>query len=54
MTIVLALILAFFAGAAFSLWVFLLLRLVRLEDIHANDFDPFAPPVASVTALPKK
>ena len=54
MTYVLGLLLAFAAGGAFSTWVFLLVRLVRLEDIHANDLDPFAPPVASVTSLPTK
>lgn len=54
MITVLGLLLAFAAGGAFSTWIFLLLRLVRLEDIHANDLDPFTAPVASVTALPKK
>lgn len=54
MITLLALLLAFAAGGAFSTWVFLLLRLIRLEDAHANDFDPFAPSVASVTPLSTK
>lgn len=54
MITILGLLLAFALGGAASTWFFLLLRLVRLEEVHANDFDPFAPPVASVTALKKK
>lgn len=54
MTIILGLLLAFAAGGAFSTWIFLLLRLVRLEDVHADAFDPFTAPVASVTSLPSK
>lgn len=58
MITLLALLLAFAAGGAFSTWIFFLLRLVRLEEVHATEFDPFAagfaPPVASVTTLSKK